>query len=228
MAYLSPDPPTENSFVKIWHKGLYELPTEPLAPGKWATTSDIAKNHGKMNVRIPAGLRAGYYLLRAELIALHEGDASYAENPIRGAQFYPNCVQLEVVGNGTVALPSTAAEGAVSFPGAYSYSDPGVVHDVYCSTKTRTTKPCKTEYDIPGPTVWSGAWKETIAPELGPAVGQTTGQAIWSSWVQRNVVTSADFGGATAVANMKILGSAPYTQTWSTAYQTPGPDAPWP
>jgi hypothetical protein len=36
-------------------------------------------------------------------------------------------VQIEVLGNGTVTLP----EG-VSFPGAYSYEDPGVVHNV-CS-----------------------------------------------------------------------------------------------
>ena len=61
------------------------------------------------------------------MIGLHEGDVSYTDNPRRGAQFYPNCVQIEVVGNGTVALP----EG-VSFPGAYKYDDPGVVYDVRC------------------------------------------------------------------------------------------------
>jgi hypothetical protein len=65
------------------------------------------------------------YLIRAEMIALHEGDASYLVNPTRGAQFYPDCVQIEVTGDGSVELP----EG-VSFPGAYDYSDPGVVHNV--------------------------------------------------------------------------------------------------
>lgn len=65
------------------------------------------------------------YLIRAELIGLHEGDVSYKANPVRGAQFYPDCVQIEVTGDGTVELP----EG-VSFPGAYSYEDPGVVHNV--------------------------------------------------------------------------------------------------
>lgn len=59
------------------------------------------------------------------MIAFHEGEVSYVKNPRRGAQFYPNCVQIEVVGDGTVELP----EG-VSFPGAYSYDDPGVVYDV--------------------------------------------------------------------------------------------------
>jgi cellulase len=65
------------------------------------------------------------YLIRAEMIGLHEGDVAYDVNPRRGAQFYPNCVQIEVVGNGTVELPA-----GVSFPGAYSYEDPGVVYDV--------------------------------------------------------------------------------------------------
>ena len=35
---------------------------EPFGPGKWATTADIAQNHGHMNVRIPAGLKAGQYV----------------------------------------------------------------------------------------------------------------------------------------------------------------------
>jgi cellulase len=124
LIYISPDPPTEKSFVKIWHEGKYEAPAFP-APGKWSTTGDIAKNFGHMNVRIPRGLRAGHYLIRAEMIGLHEGDVSFKENPKRGAQFYPDCVQIEVVGEGEVELP----EG-VSFPGAYSYEDPGVVHNV--------------------------------------------------------------------------------------------------
>lgn len=65
------------------------------------------------------------YLIRGELIALHEADASFEINPRRGAQFYPNCVQIEVEGDGTVELPS-----GVSFPGAYKYGAPGIVHNV--------------------------------------------------------------------------------------------------
>jgi cellulase len=59
MVYLSPDPPTDNSFVKIWEEGKFAEGTAPLAPGKWATTADIAANKGHMNVRIPAGLKPG-------------------------------------------------------------------------------------------------------------------------------------------------------------------------
>ena len=124
LIYISPDPPTENSFVKLWHSGKYESNPFPQA-GKWSTTSDIAKHFGHMNVRVPEGLKAGHYIIRAEMVGLHEGDVSYVQNPKRGAQFYPDCVQILVEGDGEVELP----EG-VSFPGAYSYEDPGVVHNV--------------------------------------------------------------------------------------------------
>jgi len=176
------------------------------------------------------------------MIALHEADAKFNENPIRGAQFYPNCVQLMVGGNGTVELPQ-----GVSFPGAYSFDDPGVHHDVssfssihflllffhifecssdpkgkikqvYCSTKTTTTVPCTTEYIIPGPTVWSGAWPETTDVEVGPTTGATRITA-WSSWVQNGVVTSGVYDGA----SVKIEGSASYVPSWPTTYEAPQP-----
>jgi cellulase len=58
LVYISPDPPTENSFVKLWHSGKYISNPFPQA-GKWSTTSDIKKNFGHMNMRIPADLKAG-------------------------------------------------------------------------------------------------------------------------------------------------------------------------
>jgi hypothetical protein len=60
------------------------------------------------------------------MIGLHEGEVAFVDNEIRGAQFYPNCVQIEVTGDGSVELP----EG-VSFPGAYQYDTPGIVYDVH-------------------------------------------------------------------------------------------------
>jgi hypothetical protein len=60
LIYISPDPPKENSFVKLWHSGKYVSNPFPQA-GKWSTTSDIAKNFGHMNVRIPQDLKAGQY-----------------------------------------------------------------------------------------------------------------------------------------------------------------------
>ncbi|KAF1964943.1 endoglucanase B [Bimuria novae-zelandiae CBS 107.79] len=214
LIYISPDPPTENSFVKLWHEGLYETLPFPQ-PGKWSTTADIRANHGKMNVRVPKNLKAGFYLIRAEMIAFHEGEVAYTKNPRRGAQFYPNCVQIEVVGDGTVQLP----EG-VSFPGAYKYEDPGVVHDIYCSTETKTrTAVCTTTYPIPGPTIWSGAWAETTAVPLSPVTDGTVATP-WSTWIQNSVVTSASYSDRKTVT---VVGTSRYEAKWSTTYQTPAP-----
>jgi cellulase len=221
LIYISPDPPTENSFVKIWHEGKYESNPFPQA-GKWSTTADIRENHGRMHVRIPKDLKAGHYLIRAEIIAFHEGEVSYKVNPRRGAQFYPNCVQIEVTGDGEVDLPTTG----VSFPGAYKYDDPGVVHNIYCSTETKkattSTTPCATEYTIPGGTVWSGAWPETTALPLEEVSGVTTATP-WSTWIVNSVVTSATY---TDKASLTVVGSSTYTAKWSAAYQTPAPTAP--
>ncbi|EOA81141.1 hypothetical protein ACJQWK_07617 [Exserohilum turcicum] len=221
LIYISPDPPRDNSFVKLWHAGKIESNPFPQ-PGEWSTTSDIAKKFGHMNVRVPAGLKAGKYLIRAEMVGLHEGEVSYAQNPRRGAQFYPDCVQIEVTGDGQVELP----EG-VSFPGAYSYNDPGVVHNIYCSTETRkpaaSTTPCVTDYVIPGPTVWTGAWPDTTAVSVGLVKGVTTATP-WSTWIGTNsVVTSATY---TDPRSQTIVGSSKYTATWSATYAEPTATAP--
>jgi hypothetical protein len=34
----------------------------PFGAGKWATTADIAANHGHMNVRVSSGLKPGQYV----------------------------------------------------------------------------------------------------------------------------------------------------------------------
>ncbi|KAF2793566.1 lytic polysaccharide monooxygenase [Melanomma pulvis-pyrius CBS 109.77] len=218
LVYISPDPPTENSFVKIWHEGLYESLPFPQ-PGKWSTSSNIRSNGGHMNVRIPEGLKAGYYLIRAEMIGLHEGEVSFEDNQIRGAQFYPNCVQIEVTGDGSVELP----EG-VSFPGAYQYDTPGVVYDIYCSTQTDATAPCAmTTYPIPGPTVWSGAWAETTSAPAGPLIGGTA-VPPWSTWIKKSIVTSATF---TDKKSITVVGTSTYSAQWSSSYQTPAPTVRW-
>lgn len=101
---------------------------------------------------IPSCLKAGYYLVRHEIIALH---AAY-QYP--GAQFYPGCHQLKVTGGG-----STEPADLVSFPGAYSPTDAGITYDAYkgefpmpkllyllliqfCSAAT---------YELPGPAVFT-------------------------------------------------------------------------
>jgi lytic cellulose monooxygenase (C1-hydroxylating) len=164
----------------------------------------------------------GSYLIRAEMIAFHEGEVSFIDNPRRGAQFYMNCIQIEVTGDGTVQLPK-----GVSFPGAYKYEDAGIVHNIYCSTETLTgtssPAPCPTDYEIPGPTVWSGAWAETTQVPLGDVVGGTTATP-WSTWIQKSVVTSATFEDRKDVT---VVGTSTYEASWSSVYVTPTPGVRW-
>ena len=53
--------------------------------GKWAVEVLVA-NKGKHSVVLPSSLAPGDYLLRAEIIALHEADTNYLSNKDRGAQ----------------------------------------------------------------------------------------------------------------------------------------------
>lgn len=76
--------------------------------------------------------------VRQEIIALHEADATYDQNPARGAQFYTSCVQFDVTGDGS-RVPS---EG-FAFNGGYSYDDPGIGFDLYGGSAV--------DYTIPGP-----------------------------------------------------------------------------
>ncbi|KAI0310550.1 glycoside hydrolase, partial [Amylostereum chailletii] len=68
-----------------------------------------------VSTTIPKNLKAGNYLLRSELIALHTAGS------VGGAEFYPGCVQLKVGGDATGTASPT-----VSIPGLYSDSDPGI------------------------------------------------------------------------------------------------------
>ena len=68
-------------------------------------------------ITLPTNLAPGNYLVRHEIIALHQA------NVLQGAQFYPSCTQLRVGGNET-GIPD--AQNLVSLPGAYHDDDPGL------------------------------------------------------------------------------------------------------
>ncbi|KAK0648184.1 glycoside hydrolase, partial [Cercophora newfieldiana] len=119
----------------IWTK----IAESGLSGGQWAVDKLIA-NNGKIDIALP-NLVAGKYLVRQEIIALHEADADVAVNPSRGAQFYPSCVQLEVTGSGTV-VPNQNFD-----INSYTSTDPGLFFDLYTKYSS---------YTIPGPAVFTG------------------------------------------------------------------------
>ncbi|PKS07379.1 hypothetical protein jhhlp_005981 [Lomentospora prolificans] len=115
-----------SDFFKIGEFG-YDAATK-----KWGTDV-LNDNCGQFEVNLPSDIPEGDYLLRAEAIALH------AAGQEGGAQFYMSCYQLRVSGGGG------SAPAGVSFPGAYSASDPGIKIDIYSSDLST--------YQIPGPAV---------------------------------------------------------------------------
>lgn len=141
--------------------------------------------------------------MRPELVTLHEAEVAHTANANRGVQLYMECIQIEVTGSGTVSLPQ-----GVTIPGAYSYSDPGIVYNLYY---TQVGAPA---YKIPGPTVWAGAAPSVANPALvGGKVGPLT-VGRWSTWVGSDrVVTKVGADGATTKSS--------YVPSWPTAYVPP-------
>jgi len=113
-----------------------------VASQDWATT-DLIANAGIQSITIPSCIANGQYLLRAELIALHAASSSL------GAQLYMECAMINVTGGSGTGTPAT-----VSFPGAYSQNDPGILINIY---QTLTT------YAIPGPTPFVCGQAQTSA-----------------------------------------------------------------
>ena len=90
---------TTLEFFKIDGVGLVD---DTDVPGTWGDDQLIANNNSWL-VEIPPTLKAGYYVLRHEIIALHSAEEE------DGAQNYPQCFNLQVTGSGT-AHPSGVLE----------------------------------------------------------------------------------------------------------------------
>ncbi|KAH7332556.1 glycoside hydrolase family 61 protein F [Rhizoctonia solani] len=131
------------SDIKEWSPGTsavwFKVAEQGLVNGKWAATDILTENKSIYTFKIPASLKAGQYLIRHELIALHSAFSA------GGAQFYPACIQVEVTGSGTETGPSSL----VSFPGAYKATDPGIMTHSHVDHET---------FGIHSSSVWPVWW----------------------------------------------------------------------
>ncbi|KAJ2803893.1 hypothetical protein H4R20_002714, partial [Coemansia guatemalensis] len=89
LVYMAPL--ESNGSGDVWFK-IFEDGYD-ASSGTWCVDK-IRSSGGKLDVTLPSDIKAGDYLLRTEIIALHESDTDYSVNPARGAQYYPNCAQL--------------------------------------------------------------------------------------------------------------------------------------
>jgi len=128
MVYLSSD--NGVSWFKIFEQG-YDTTTQQFC------VIELIANRGVLTATIPSDIAPGNYLLRGEIIALHQ-----AEN-LNGAQPYVDCAELTITGSGT------AKPAGVAFPGAYTPTDPGILFNIYASPMAK--------YIIPGPAVYTSS-----------------------------------------------------------------------
>lgn len=118
-------------FFKIAQAGILTQGT----PGTYAADVLIANNN-TWRTQIPASIKPGHYVLRHEIIALHGSGSA------NGAQDYPYCFNIEVVGSGTAEPSGTLGKQLMS------QNDPGILVNIYTSP---------VNYVIPGPTLMAGA-----------------------------------------------------------------------
>ncbi|KAI0128118.1 lytic polysaccharide monooxygenase [Hypoxylon sp. NC0597] len=137
-------------FFKIYEKGLVKggMADDPQwNTQKWATT-EVHKNVQQegdgyidtFTVNIPENIKPGPYILRHEILGLHKADIGEAE-------FYPQCINLEISGSGNQqpdGVPATEM---------YDSNDPGIAIDIYVDLES---------YQVPGPAVSNPASKRRI------------------------------------------------------------------
>jgi hypothetical protein len=107
--------PTTVDFFKI-HENAYDTKTHLFG------SEVLYNNNMTWTIQIPSNLKAGDYIIRHELVALH-----YATKEL-GPEFYISCLNVKVLGDGT-AEPTK--EDTVRFPGAYKPDDPYLNFDLH-------------------------------------------------------------------------------------------------
>ncbi|KZS96273.1 cellulose-growth-specific protein, partial [Sistotremastrum niveocremeum HHB9708] len=158
-----------------------------VGDGSWGDGQMINQN-SSWTTTIPASVPSGNYLIRFETIALHS----------LPAQFYPECAQINIVGGGSLA--PTAAE-LVTFPGAYSNTDPGLDVDLYTAAAD-----AQTSYPIPGPPLYAGAAKSHTTSTTSSSTSKSTSTTTSTS--SKTSSTSSTTGG---VAKYGQCGGSGYT-----------------
>uniref|UniRef100_A0A0D2YI01 lytic cellulose monooxygenase (C4-dehydrogenating) n=1 Tax=Fusarium oxysporum (strain Fo5176) TaxID=660025 RepID=A0A0D2YI01_FUSOF len=195
-------------FFKIDEVGLVKAGN----PGTYGSDELIANDNGWL-VQIPENIKAGAYVLRHQIIALHGG---FQED---GAQNYPQCFNLEIEGSGT-----EQPKGILGTE-LYKPDDKGIKFDIYSNP---------TSYAIPGPALTKGAVEVTQGklaeksqgtPTTDYDSGSDSGSGSGSAAPATPSKTEAPVAGTPAAAPVETSSAA---QEPSTPVQTSAPATPKP
>jgi cellulase len=90
----------------------------------WGSDALMANNYTR-TVTIPSDIKPGTYIVRHDMIALHNALNDDYKRKISGAQFYPQCAKVQITGDGTVTPPGS------KFPGTYKWDDKGILINIF-------------------------------------------------------------------------------------------------
>lgn len=113
-------------------------------------TDWLMKNKNVRTVTIPSDIKPGIYVVRHEIISLHNALNDDYIKKSSGAQFYPQCIKVKVTGDGT-ATPTGS-----KFPGTYKWDERGILVNIFYRAN---------EYTSPGPALYNSS---VIASPKGP------------------------------------------------------------
>nr|AXF92943.1 polysaccharide monooxygenase [Humicola insolens] len=176
------------------------------AAGRWAADA-LRANGNSWLVQIPADLKAGNYVLRHEIIALHG-----AANP-NGAQAYPQCINIRVTGGGNnqpSGVPGTQL---------YKASDPGILFNPWVANP---------QYPVPGPALIPGAVSSIPqSRSTATATGTATrpGADTDPTGVPPVVTTTSAPAQVTTTTSSRTTSLPQITTTFATSTTPPPPAA---
>ncbi|KAH7030897.1 glycosyl hydrolase family 61-domain-containing protein [Microdochium trichocladiopsis] len=149
-----------DGWIKLWHEG-YDS-----ASGKWCTEK-LIDNEGLLSINLPAGLTAGNWLFRPELLALQ----NVAQND---PQFYVGCAQVFVESSVTEPL-DVPAKYKVSIPGHVEQGHPSTTFDVW-NPKFPYTMPGPDVFVVPAPPATASSGGRGATSNSTPVMKQSAGQ----------------------------------------------------
>ncbi|KAI8935830.1 hypothetical protein NX059_007347 [Plenodomus lindquistii] len=196
-----------SAFFKIFEDTWAKNSAGGGGSGDYWGTKDLNANCGKMDIKIPANLTPGDYLLRAEAIALHSASG------LGGAQFYLTCYQITITGSGS------SNPAGVSFPGAYKATDPGIQINIYQNLAS---------YVAPGPAVIAGGIEAVAGSKPGSIATATGGasqptatvsKAAVSSTLQTSVKKTSAAQAAPSGSGIGVCTAAKYQQCGGIGYK---------
>lgn len=139
-------------FTKIGAVGLIRNNTDFFKPGYHAS-DQLREDGNRWTVTIPKEIADGEYVLRHEIISLHDG-AHY-----NGSQNYPQCINIKVSGSGTDSLESGTPGESL-----YKLDEAGILVNIYQNLN----------YIIPGPPMYNGSTANPSPPLVLSSKSSTT------------------------------------------------------